>query len=85
MHFECLSDQVIADFKYLEIKYLDDVPYTDHQKGITQNIPASVSEKYGNPIYDIFGTEIVPNGGIFTIQEVKRITVNTNSLAMELK
>ncbi|MCH2236134.1 MAG: fibronectin type III domain-containing protein [Crocinitomicaceae bacterium] len=81
-----IAGVTISDVKYLEIKYLDDVGYTSAQKEITNNLPAVVTEKNGQVILDrIGGDEVVSPGQAFTINDVKKFTVNKSTIDLELK
>ncbi|MDO6490969.1 MULTISPECIES: hypothetical protein [unclassified Cellulophaga] len=71
---------------YLEIKYLDDVEFTNSQKAITKNLPSTVVEKNGRAIVDkISGEEIIPAGQDFIINEAKKLTVDKSTLKMIFK
>ena len=73
------------DVKYLEIKYLDDVPYTTSQKAITQIVPVEVKEINSQAVKDVNNIEIIPENTNFTISEVTKLTVNKTTLEMVLQ
>jgi hypothetical protein len=75
-----------TDVIYLEVKYLSDVPFTNPQKAILNNLPATVIEKNSNELRDNVTNEIlVLQGQSFVINEAHKLTVNKNTFQMEIQ
>ena len=82
---EIIAGVTTYDVKYLEIKYLDDVPYTPSQKAITENVPVQVIKKDLDRMYDVNNIEVVPFNTHITVNEVIKLTVDKSTLEMILQ
>ena len=73
------------DVVYIEIKYIEDVGYTPHQKAIVDNLPSTVIKKDFKPLYDNNNVELVGKNTEFIINEVKKLTVDKSTLEMKIQ